>query len=186
MMELTLAILNRMSFVALTALLQSILILGLACLVAKLMHRRHAVCHAICFGAILSCLICPVLAYSVMSVGFVSPCSYRIADAESIDSDFDPRPRIVTDESFDDINRDSFSEPRSSKTDPGLTPDEQNLESKELASAVATLLAESKDVSGAEIRPLTSELSHPALQSAGSTRWRQAPFWKRMNTDPTV
>ena len=79
---LPLAILNRMTLVAMTALLQSILILGLGCLAAKLVRRRHAVCHATCFGAILSCLVCPVLAYGVISVGFVSPCSYRIADAE--------------------------------------------------------------------------------------------------------
>lgn len=51
MIELTLSILDRMIPVALTALLQSTLILMLACMLAKWLRRRHPLCHAICSGA---------------------------------------------------------------------------------------------------------------------------------------
>ncbi len=168
MIELISEILNRMSFVALTALLQSVLILGLACLAEKLMCRRHAVCHAICFGAILSCLICAVLAYGVISVGFSSPWSYRISDGIAVDNDSAPQPTINAEESFDDIGPGSISEPRLSKTVPSSTPGALMSESQEETSSAAVQLAESKHIRDAEVSHRASELSHPAHQSAGA------------------
>ena len=81
MIELSLSILDRITPVALTALLQTMLMLGLACIAARLLRRRHAICHAVCFGAILSCLACPMLAYGVFSSDSTSLWLVQIADA---------------------------------------------------------------------------------------------------------
>ncbi|MCA9049138.1 MAG: HEAT repeat domain-containing protein [Planctomycetaceae bacterium] len=58
---------DRVLAAALTALLQSVLVVASAWILVGVLRRRHVLCHAVCLGAMLSCLVCPILTYSWVS-----------------------------------------------------------------------------------------------------------------------